>query len=326
MRTMLLPPRIASLLALGALLVLLLAPEPGLAAKEGAAAPDPPPAPEILALLNADAAVQAGALDVLRRNPPAARAALVQALRREQPLQGRWRLIFRLMEFGAAEDVPLLLQLRAGAQNEWERRIAEGAARSLYNPVANATGLDSLVQDFSFIQTQPPAPVDDPARGKWMLTRWSLADYARYDVPLEAIKQVRTLRGKPFDTRAQLSEAIQKRLAPRDWKALQTRLQASLETIPARVQLEGLARVRLLNPLQRPLLLRISLDAWFGRYRDPPGDAWVYLEPNATVTVDLPVAPQGYAERPQVRLDLRLEEIDGGYLPGIHKLYLPLQP
>ncbi len=325
---MLLPPRIACLLALSALLALLLAPAPGLAAKEGAATPLPaaPTPPEILALLNADPAVQAGALAGLRRNPAAARAALVQALQREEPLQGRWRLIFRLMEFGSAEDVPLLLQLRAGAQNDWERRIADGAARSLYNPVGDATGLDSVVQDFSFIQTQPPAPVDDPVRGKWMLTRWSLADYTRDNVPLEVIKQVRTLRGKPFDSRAQLAEAVQKRLTPRDWKALQTRLQVSMETVPARVQLEGLARVRLLNPLQRPLLLRIALDAWFGRFRDPPGDAWVYLEPSSTLTVDLPVAPQGTLERAQVRLDLRLEEIDHGILPGLHKLYLPLQP
>jgi len=318
--------RIASLLALAALTVLLLRPEAGLAAKEATAAPAGPPTPEVMALLNADPAVQWGALVALRKNPPAARAALLQALQREEPLPNRWRLINRLIEFGTAEDVPVLLQLRAGAVNDWERRIAEGAARALYDPVGTAPGLEGIVQDFSYIQTHPPTPVDDPTRGKWMLTRWSLGDYNRDDLPLEVIKQLRTLRGKPFDTRPLLAETLQKRLNPRDWKALQNRLLASAEAIPAREQLEGLARVRLLNPLQRPLLLRLWLDAWFGRFRDPPNDAWVYLEPNSSTTVDLPVAPQGYPERAQIRLDLRLEEVDSAILPSIHKLYLPLQP
>lgn len=310
-------------LLLGAALLVSLRVGSGQAAKEP---PPPPPPPEVLALLSADTAQQWSALATLRRDPAAARAGLVLALQREEPPPGRWRLINRLAEFGTVEDVPLLLQLRATPQNDWERRIAEGTARALYTPAGNQPGLDAVVQDFSFIQTQRSTPVDDPNSGKWMLTRQTLGDYHRDEVPLAVIKQLRPLRGKPFATRNELADALAKRVGPRDWKALHDRLLASAESVPPRVQLEGLARVRLLNPLQRPLLLRISLDAWFGRFREPPGEAWVYLEPASTTTVDLPVAPQGSLERPQIRLDLRLQEVDGGIIPGFHKLYLPLQP
>jgi hypothetical protein len=315
------------LLLAGALLAL--RPAPGVAAREApapAAAPKGPPSPEILALAGGDAERETAALALLRGDPAAARAALLAALQRDPPLPGRWRLIYRLEEFGKEEDVPLLLQLRENAQNPWERRIAEGAARALYEPVLDATGLESVVQDFSFIQTHRPTPLDEPSQGKWMLTRWSLGDYHRDDVPLAVIKELRGLRGKPFDTRQALADALQKRLTARDWKALRDRLLASAETVPARTQLEGLARVRLLNPLQRPLLLRLSLDAWFGGFREPPGEAWVYLEAGAAQTVDIPVAPQGLTERQQMRLDLRMKQVDGPFIPDFHKLYLALQP
>jgi hypothetical protein len=313
---------------LGALLLgAALAPGTVRAAREAPAAPLEPPPPEVLALLNAEPDRQWPALAVLRRDPAAARAGLLRALQREEPLPGRWRLIYRLVEFGSAEDVPLLLQIREQAQNPWERRIAEGAMRALYDPVpAGTQGLEAVVQDFAFIQTRSPARMDDPDHGKWRLSRWSLADYHRDDLPLAVIRNVSPIRGKAFDTRDQLADALQKRVGPRDWKALGERLLASAETVPTRVQLEGLARVRLQNPLQRPLLLSISLDAWFGQLREAPGSAWVYLEPGAASSVDLPVAPQGSLERPQIRLDLRTEEVDGTFLPGFHKLYLPVQP
>jgi hypothetical protein len=298
----------------------------GAAGAQAPAAPSGPPPAAIQALLGTDPAAQWAALAQLRHDPAAARAALLSALQRSAPLPGRWRLINRLIEFGAEDDIPLLLQIRASAQNDWERRIAEGAAQALYNPAGNVAGLDAVVQDFSFIQTQRPAPVDDPTSGKWLLSHWTLGDYQRDDLPLNVIKELRSLRGKPFDTRKDLAEALAKRVGPKDWKTLRDRLLASVENPPARLQLEGLARVRLHNPLQRPLLLRISLDAWFGRFRDPPGQAWVFLPPGSTATVDLPVAPQGGLDRAQIRMDLRAQEVGGAILPGFHKLYLPLQP
>jgi hypothetical protein len=319
-------PCLLALLLASALV--LLRPGPGVAARETATAtaPSGPPSPEVLALASGDPDREWPALAVLRHDPAAARTALLQALSRDPPLPGRWRLIFRLEEFGKAEDVPLLLQLRQQAQNPWERRIAEGAARALYDPAGAAPGIETVVQDFSFIQTRRPTPVDDPNQGKWMLTHWSLGDYNRDDVPLAVIKALRPLRGKPFGTRQQLADALARYVGPRDWKALHDRLLASAENIPARVQLQGLARVRLQNPLQRPLLLRVSLDAWFGRFREPPGEAWVYLDAGASQVVDLPVEPQGATDRPQMRLDLRLDEVNDGPIPDVHKLYLPLQP
>ncbi|HKI96949.1 MAG TPA: hypothetical protein VKB51_00610 [bacterium] len=316
-------PRLFALLLVSTLLMLLQA-APGMAAKE-APAPDATPA-EIVALASGDTQQQWLALATLRKDPAAARQALLQALQRPEPLPGRWRLIYRLEEFGTEEDVPLLLKLREEAQNPRERRVAEGAARALYDPIGDAAAIGTAVLDFSFIQTGRPTPLDDPDQGKWMLTRWSMGEYEREEIPLAVIKQLRPLRGKAFDSRRALSDALQKRLAAKDWKALRDRLLASVDTIPKRVQLKGLARVRMQNPLQRPLLLRLSLDVWFGSFRTPPEPAWVYLDPGTSQTVDIPVDLQGDAERTQMRLDLRLDEIDNGYIPDFHKLYLPLQP
>jgi hypothetical protein len=312
-----------------ALAALLLRAGSAAAAREAAPAADPPPGPpppEVLALLGEDPERQAPVLAAWRADPAAARAALVAALERPEPLPERWRLVSRLVEFGSAEDVPLVLAVRESAQSPWERRIAEGAARALYDPVGPAVGLEAVVQDFSFIQTRPTTPLPDANRGKWMVTAWSLGDLHQDDLPLAVIRQVASLRGKAFDSKDELSEALAKRVRPRDWKPVQERVLAVVEMVPPRVQMEGLARVRLLNPLERPLLLIVALDAWYGRFRDPPGSAWVYLEPNATTTLDLPVAPQGALTRPQMRMDLRLREVDGRVIPGFHKLYLPLQP
>lgn len=317
------------LLACCSLPVLLLLSAPAAwaqSAKEAPADPPPPPPAEIMALLGGDDAQQASALATLRADPAAARAGLVAALQREEPLPERWRLIYRLIEFGQPEDVPLLLQLRENAQNPWERRIAEGAAQALYDPVGTTAGLETVVQDFSFIQTRPATRLDDPDAGKYMLTRWSLGNYHRGDVPLKVIKQVQPLRGKAFDSRDALAAALEKRIGARDWKTLHEELLAAVEAVPPRARIEGLARVRLANPLQRPLLLRVSLDAWFGHFTEPPRPAWVYLEPQASQTIDIPVTPQGSLERPEIRLDLRLAEVNGPFIPSFHKLYLPLQP
>lgn len=317
------PPRrrhrlLAPLPAALLLATLILGALPGL----GVAAPPPP---EIAALLGEDLERQWSALARLREDPDGARAALVAALQREEPLPGRWRLVHRLVEFGTAEDLPLLLQLRAGAQNPWERRIVEGAARALYDPVNSSAPLEGVVQDFAFIQTGRPVPVEDPDRGKWVLSRWSLDDYHRDGVPLSVIKRLRPLRGRAYRSRDALAEALQKQLGPRDWKELHDRLLASVESVPPRAALQGLARVRLRNPLDRPLLLRIGLDAWYGRLAEAPEATWLYLEPGAMQTVDIPVRPQGSLDRPEVRLDLRLAEVNGPVLPSFHKLYLPLQ-
>jgi hypothetical protein len=134
------------------------------------------------------------------------------------------------------------------------------------------------------------------------------------------------LRGRTFGSREQLAEAMQQRIGPQNLRALQPRLLASAETVPAQVRVEGLARVRLFNPLPRPLLLRVRLDVWFGQFPEPPPAVWVYLAPSQSQSLDLPAGLLGSLERSSVRLDLRLSEVNGPFLPGYHKLYVPLQP
>lgn len=312
--------RWAALVPLALLALLLVRPlAPALAA--GEKDPDPPPA-DVLALLDPDVDRQAAALARLRQNPEAARQGLLQALQGDDGPPERWRLIYRMVEFGHAEDVPLLLERRDKAANEWERRVAEGAVRALYDPVGAVVGLEGVVQDFSFIQTRRPER--EGSGEKWRLSSWSLADYHRDDVPLVLIQRLQDLRNKSYRDKDDLAGAMEKRVGPRAWKEHRERLMASVETILPSVTLRGLARVRLSNPLDRPLLLTVSLGVWYGRFDTPPPTTWVYLEPRANRTVDLPVAPQGSAERGQLRMDLRLGEVDGPLIPGFHKLYLPL--
>ena len=266
------------------------------------------------------------AVTALRADPVAARAALLDALQREDPVPERWRLVFRLSEFGQSEDIPLLLALRGASADAWERRVIEGVLQALYDPARQGDDLAPVVRDFSFIQTHPPTEIPDPDSGGWMLSAWSFRIYHRNGVPPRVIHKIGSLRGVSHSSKERLEEAIAKRLKGKERQLHQESLLAAAEEVPALVGLQGLARVRLFNPLERPLLLTVSLDAWFGTFQEPPDVAWVYLEPGASGTVDLPAAPRGSLHRPHIRLDLRLSEVNGALISSFHKLYLPIRP
>ncbi len=99
-------------------------------------------------------------------------------------------------------------------------------------------------------------------------------------------------------------------------------LLAAVERIPERVALEGTLRVRLRNPLQRPLLVRIRYEAWFGRFDPPPRAALLYVEPGEAARHDLPVRIVRRRERESVRVDLRMWEVQGAFVPTFQKLYI----
>ena len=315
------PPATALIWAM----LLLVGPTMALAAKEQA---EPAAAlPQVIANLVApDPDGRLDAATALRADPIAARAALLDALQREDPVPERWRLVFRLSEFGQSEDIPLLLALRGASADAWERRVIEGVLQALYDPARQGDDLVPVVEDFSFIQTRPPTEIPDPDSGAWILSAWSFRVYHRNGVPLRVIRKIGSLRGVSHSSKERLEEAIAKRLNGKERQLHQESLLAAAEEVPALVGLQGLARVRLFNPLERPLLLTVSLDAWFGTFQEPPEVAWVYLEPGASGTVDLPAALRGSLRRPHIRLDLRLSEVNGALISNFHKLYLPIRP
>ena len=285
-----------------------------------------PLSPEIKALMASDPEARREAMSRLRADPEGARALLLDALAREKLGRGWWRLVYRLGEFGAPEDVPLLVTLRNAARSGWERRIVEGTIRVLFDPPENLTEVNDSVRDFSFVQTGSPRSLEDRRAGKWVLTAWSIGNLHRKGLPIDIIHRLRTKQGVSSGKIDRLGKILAKHLGRRRWKAYGKSVMNALERIPAMAAMKGFARVRLANPLEQPMLFRISLNIWFGRFEQAPAPVWIYLAPQATESVDLPVSVAGALDAAAIRLDLRLAHFDGSPIPIYHKLYLSLQP
>jgi hypothetical protein len=281
--------------------------------------------PELAPLLGDDLAAQSETLARLREDPTQARAWLVQALQSSPPPPMRWRLVHRLGEFGEMEDLPLLLTLLQGEGEPMEKRVIRGTLSALYGNPPPTADFSALVQDFSFVQTRAPVRQLQSDQGRYMISAWSIQTLHQEAAPLSLVKKVLPLRGKPFPSRELLEEALKKQLREQEWNQNRDVLLRTVERVPERVKLEGLARVKVFNPLDRPLLIRVALDLWHGRFEQPPVPAWLYLEPGTSAGVDVPVTLQAPLDRAQPRMDLRLSEVNGAMIPSLHKLYLPLQ-
>lgn len=302
---------------------------PGAVGQEGRSGDDEGasnPIPEhILQIMDEDPLVRLVAMKVLRRDPVRSREELLDAIQRDPPPPRRWRSIMTLVEFGKMEDIALLLKLHGKSADPWERRMIEGVSAGLYTPGSTKRDLSSIVQDFSFVQTRAPREIPRADKGKWVLSRWSFQVYHRSSLPLRVIKKVLPLRGVAFAERAELEKALKNKFRHKDWKAYGPLLRAPVEQIASQAVVTGLVRVRIFNPLDRPLLVRVGLDAWFGGFLNAPEKALVYVEPGGESTVDVPVQPLGIPWGPPIRLDLRLLEVNRGHIPSFNKLYLPLE-
>lgn len=319
-------PRIAVALALLALL--LCGPAPWARAQQEKEEEPPPPLPELMVALMHDAVEeQAAAMTLLRREPEVARSMLTEALQRESLPPGWWRLVVRLAEFGAAEDIPILLAVwRREGLEPAEREVITATLRTLYDPPGAGPSLEGMVTDFSFIQTEAPEPVSVRHAGRWMLSDRSFAELHRSEVPIRLIRRLRYLRNVPYREREELEEALLKQLGKRIMAEHGPTLLAAATRVAERNRVAGLARVRLYNPLERPLLLRISLNAWFAQFSGDPVSELIYLEAGLEGAQDLPITLEGDGGRPEVRLDLRLSHFNGAPIQVFQKLYLTLQP
>jgi hypothetical protein len=314
---------------LGALLVLLAAlawaaPVSGqgqrMATEDGA--PPLDPVVELEPLLSVETEQWFEALNALRANPPQSRELLLLAIEEGLELPRRWRIFHHIAEFGRMEDIPVLLERLATVENPQERKALRGAAQALYYPANRGEELGLSVEEFSFLQTRRPAPLNGDGAGKLTLSRETFRMLHLAGLPVTVIRRLLPLRGRTYKTEERLGKALQRSLKKKEWKAHREVLLAEAERIRERVVLEGTLRVGLRNPLQRPLMVRIRYEAWFGRFDPPPESVFLYAEPGGSARHDLPVRLIRERDRPAVRVDLRMWEVHGEFVPAFQKLYI----
>ena len=265
-------------------------------------------------------------LTEMRADAELARQALLLAVSDPAPLAERWRLLRHLAEFGQTEDIPVLLGLLENSRDPLERRFAAGSARALYPRYEPPADPGRSVADFILLQTRPPQPYDADRAGAWMLTPRMEEEFLRAEVPIDLVVALRTLRDRTYPDRAGLAAAMQKTLPPADWRNWQETLLASLEPLPARVQMDGILRVRVANPLERPLLVEIDFDIWRARFAGEPGRGLLFVKPGEEGRFEVPVRVIAPASPYPVRIDLHLREVHRPPQPLYRKLLIPTQP
>ena len=275
------------------------------------------------ALLGQDGAARFRALDEMRADPDLARQALLLAVTDPAGAKERGRLIRHLAEFGRPEDLAPLLGRLERPGSAAERRATLGAVRALYPHYEPAADLAPVVAEFILLQTRLPQPYDAARENQWLLSARALEEYQRAAVPLDVIRAVAPLRDRPYPDRAALLGALQKLLAPADWRAWQEALAAPLAPLPPRLLIEGLLRVSLSQRGERPVLVQIGFDVWRAAFESEPPIGFVYVQPGEDARYEVPVrliAP--LAEAP-VRIDLRLREVHHAPQPLYRKLLIP---
>lgn len=293
----------------------------------GAAAGQPPPTPrEILDLMSGDAMRQMGAMDILRKNPKTARRKLIRALRKKNLPAGWWRGVHRLTEFGMIYDIPFLLALRRKTKTPWERYIIAGAIDALYKPPENSILVQGLVKSFSYQSTRKPVAIKDANKGAWMLTEWSFEVLHRNGFNAALIRKLEDFKEVPHQNPLELERALAKKLGRRAWRRHRNILTLVSERIPLRVALRGKARVTLQNPLTEPLLVRASLEIWYGKFRRATKPVLIYLGPRRSHTVTFPVSAEGNSHRNHVRLHVRLSHATGEVIPVNRPLRIRFSP
>jgi hypothetical protein len=278
----------------------------------------------IPALLGRSVPARFQALDEMRADPELARQALLLAVSDPAPLPERWRLIRHLAEFGMEDDIPALLAWLEKESDPMERRFVVGTAHALYPRYDPPADLARAAADFIFLQTRPPQPYD--REGLWALTPRTVEEHHRGGVPIDVIAALQPLRDRAFPDRAALVAAMQRALAPADWRAWQETLLAPLAPFPPRVMLEGILRVRLVNPADRPLLVRIGFGIWRARFESDPPPGFLYIRPGEEGRYEVTVRPIAPLSPNPVRIDLRLREAHRPAQPLYRKLIIPTMP
>ncbi|MCZ6533208.1 MAG: hypothetical protein O7A08_09620 [SAR324 cluster bacterium] len=262
------------------------------------------------------------ALDNLRREPERTRRLLLLAIELQLESPRRWRIFHHMIEFGLAEDIPLLLEQLETVESPLERKALLGAARSLYPAANRSEDLSLAVEEFAFVQTKPPAALNGHRAGKTQLSSYVFRYYHRESVSVQVIRRLLPLRGRTFASEAALAEAMSHRLGKNDWPALRAKLLEPVQPLPEQVAQEGLLRVRLRNPLSRPLMLRVTFNVWFAKFEKPPEEKLVFLDPGESKRLDFSVRAVKATIHPAMRVGMRMWEVNGPFIPIFQKLYV----
>lgn len=264
------------------------------------------------ALLDADDDDWLAALNELRTDPARARTDLLRLLDPEAEAHPRrWHLIHHLLEFGREQDIPRLLALLNEETTPQERRVIVGTVRGLYGPLRELPPPPVLINNLTFLQSRLPAPFESGLAGKFVLRPQVFTAYHERGLSPPLIAKMERFKGRRYDTLRDVADAVRPSFGRREWNENWRELLAPVSVMPARVVLEGVLRLDVYNPNERPLLLEAEFDAWHGQFEAQPATQFLYILPGQSASRDFRVRLIGQAERPPVRVDLRLRESGG---------------
>ena len=85
---------------------------------------------------------------------------------------------------------------------------------------------------------------------------------------------------------------------------------------------EGLLRFTMRNSLARPLMLKVAFNAWGSRFDPALEPRYVYLAPETSQQVDIPVRVVKRRDVSAARVGMRMWEVNGPFVPIFQKLYI----
>ncbi len=266
----------------------------------------------VQALLDADDEDWLAALKALRTDPARARTDMLRLLDpAAEAHPRRWHVIHHLLEFGREQDIPLLLALLGAETTAQERRVVAGTVRGLYGPLRETAPPPVLINDLTFLQSRSTAPFEPALAGKFVLRPQVFAAYHEQGLSPQLIAKLERYRGRRYDNLREVADAVRPSFGRREWNENWRDLLAPVTVMPARVVLEGVLRLGIYNPNERPLLLEAEFDAWYGQFENQPATQFLYIPPGQSASRDFGVRLIGLTDRPPVRVDLRLRESGG---------------
>lgn len=263
---------------------------------------------EAAPLLDANVETWMAGVAALRSNPRA-RDIVLQALASRPASPRRWRLAHHLIEWGTPQDTGILSTLLGEAEGV-EQRALLGALTALYPRPAVPLDLATAVAEFVFVPREPPQAFAPETTGKYVVTDLAIQTYHQENLPVRLIERIMGLKGRAYDSRSALADAMGKQLQGRQWADFGERLLAPVSPVPARVSLSGDLQVRLNNPAQRPLLLVLTFQCWYGRFDPQPASRYVLIPPGETALEEVPVRLIAPAEPGRARIFLHYHELN----------------
>jgi len=250
------------------------------------------------------------AMRQMRADREMARKALVYALAQRGGRGHSW-LGVALREFGTMGDVSPLLGEYFKAEDEESRARFLGAVRKLYVPPAKING-NYLVAAVSVRKTGAAEAYQPNVANTFLLSDASFVVLHQEDIPYGTLRKILFLRGVTHDSRNDLNARLVKSLSPGEWAAYRDILQLQIENPPARKSQSVMVTATLKNPLDRPLLLLVAYEAWWGRFDGDPRNRVVYLGAKESRPVEREL--RLVANRPghPVRVDVRAMEFSSG--------------